>query len=97
MTAAVNAFARLLARSTAIGTELKFDGEEMILWRTDDGTEFTTSYERAAQYVRGDSMTAEEIIAQYLEDAFALHPGHMTASGLVARLDDGGYGVVQRD
>lgn len=50
MTAAVNAFARLLARSTAIGTELKFDGEEMILWRTDDGTEFTTSYERAAQY-----------------------------------------------
>lgn len=39
-------------------------------------------------------MTAEEIIDKYLDDAFELHPGHMTASGLLARLADGGYEVV---
>jgi hypothetical protein len=41
-------------------------------------------------------MSAAEIIAQYLEDAFELHPGHMTASGLLARLDDAGYEVVKK-
>lgn len=41
----------LLARSTAIGTEFsEFLGEEMILWRSDSGEEFRTSYEDAAQY-----------------------------------------------
>jgi hypothetical protein len=38
-------------------------------------------------------MTPEEIIEKYLEDAFALHPGHMTASGLLTRLADAGYRV----
>jgi len=38
--------------------------------------------------------TADQIISQYLEDAFALHPGHMTASGLVARLREAGFAIV---
>jgi hypothetical protein len=41
-------------------------------------------------------MTAAEVIEKYLDDAFALHPGHMTASGLLARLEDAGYEVVEK-
>lgn len=40
-------------------------------------------------------MTAAEIIEKYLDDAFALHPGRMTASGLLSRLADAGYEVVR--
>lgn len=43
----------LLARSTAIGTEVSpLLDEECVLWRTDDGEEFRTSYEDAAQYAQ---------------------------------------------
>lgn len=46
-----NGMRQLLARSTAIGTEVsEILEEEMILWRTDDGVEFRTTYENAAQY-----------------------------------------------
>lgn len=41
----------LLRRSKAIGAETsEMTGEEMVLWRTDDGEEFRTTYEDAAQY-----------------------------------------------
>jgi hypothetical protein len=42
---------KLLARSIAIGAEVsELLDEECVLWRTDDGEEFRTSYEDAAQY-----------------------------------------------
>lgn len=48
-----NGLRDLLARSAAIGTEVSpLLGEECVLWRTDDGEEFRTSYEDAAQYGR---------------------------------------------
>jgi hypothetical protein len=44
---------KLLARSRAIGTALDpVTGTEGVLWRTDDGVEFRTSYENAARYAK---------------------------------------------
>lgn len=42
---------RLLARSVAIGTEVSArTGEELIVWRTDKGQRFSTTYDNAAKY-----------------------------------------------
>lgn len=44
-------FERLLSRSVAIGTAVDpATGDEDVLWRTDKGLEFRTSYADAAVY-----------------------------------------------
>jgi hypothetical protein len=49
----VSAMDELLARSTAIGTtNHPLTGDELVLWRTDKGMEFSTSYDMAAKYGR---------------------------------------------
>lgn len=41
----------LLARSTVIGTQVsETEGDEVLVWRSDNGEKFQTTYEIAARY-----------------------------------------------
>lgn len=47
----MNVMESLLATSTAIGTDVNvMNGDEVVVWRTSEGVEFTTSYEDALAY-----------------------------------------------